>query len=134
MITTGLSSKIRPFIQDEELNKLLTTAIEKISDKYFTERTLALKELWDAFERLKTLYKDKDKKTSAKELVNAVSKGNTEISTWLNEEFVSLSKIGNSFNIRHSETDKTVITQTDFIEYLFSRMFSLINFCLKNLE
>ncbi|MDO5386301.1 MAG: hypothetical protein Q4F75_03420 [Pseudomonadota bacterium] len=52
----------RPFIQDEELNKLLTTAIEKISDKYFTERTLALKELWDAFERLKTLYKDKDKK------------------------------------------------------------------------
>lgn len=123
-----------PFRQDEELNKLITTAIEKISNKRFAERTLALKELWDAFERIKTQYIGKDKRASTNELIQNVSQNDPAMIKLLNEEFQCLRNIGNSFNIRHSETDKFVIDRDDCIEYLFQRMFALIMLCLRYLD
>jgi hypothetical protein len=46
-------------------------------------------------------------------------------------EASELTRIGNDFRIRHSETFKIPLTDPDQVDYLFQRMFSLICFLLK---
>ncbi len=45
-----------------------------------------------------------------------------------------LTKIGNEFQIRHFEVDKIEVKDEKHIDYLFYRMFSLIDLLLKELE
>jgi hypothetical protein len=45
-----------------------------------------------------------------------------------------LTDIGNSFMIRHTETNKTPITTSAQVDYLFHRLFSLILLLLRGLR
>ena len=86
--------------------------------------------MWDAWERLKTIEPGKDKKAQATALLARGSKEPNFLAR-LDKEAMELTEIGNKFMIRHTETDKTPITESAHVDYLFHRMFSLIRLLLK---
>ena len=90
-------------IDDHEFNKLVEQAFQ-----YYKEARIdtATEKIWDAFERIKTFYKQYDKKGSITKLIDIVSKNNAEYREMVEEEFTSLTKLGNDFRIRHHETNK----------------------------
>ena len=100
----------------------------------FSERKIALDKIWDAFERMKTYYIEKNKKQSVEELIQLVANKNSGIEQLINDEAKALTNIGNTFQIRHFETDKIEITDNKHIDYLFYRMISLIHLFLTELE
>lgn len=114
---------------DKELDSLINEAKER----FFIpkDKQIALEKLWDAFERIKT-YFGSNKKKSSNDLVGIASNGfNFEI---IENEFKLLTKIGNEYKIRHHETDKLEITTSKHIDYLFFRMLSLIDLCIKSIN
>ena len=114
---------------DQELDSLINEA----KDRFFIPRDkqIALEKLWDAFERIKT-YFGSNKKKSSSELVSIASDGfNFEI---IESEFKLLTKIGNEYKIRHHETDKLEVSRSKHIDYLFFRMLSLIDLCIKSIN
>ncbi|MBQ9214461.1 MAG: hypothetical protein IJ150_11060 [Bacteroidales bacterium] len=129
---------------EPELKKLLETANKKIKSKELSERKIALKELWDAFERIKTLKltdaqitatkePQKLKSSSIKELLKSItSNENDDLYTIIEKECTVLTTIGNNYGIRHSEKYQK-ITDSKTIDYLFFRMYSIIVLLLKGL-
>lgn len=114
-----------PMTKDEELNKLIGEAKERFFNS--GDRQIAIEKLWDAFERLKTFYYP-DKKHSTDVLINKLAIDlQREI---FDNEFDALTKIGNSYRIRHHETDKKPISVENQVKYLFFRMLALIDLSL----
>jgi hypothetical protein len=114
---------------DQELDSLINEA----KDRFFIpkDKQIALEKLWDAFERIKT-YFGSNKKKSSSELVSIASDGfNFEI---IESEFRLLTKIGNEYKIRHHETDKLEVSKSKHVDYLFFRMLSLIDLCIKSIN
>ena len=110
---------------DATLDGLLETAREKFVDPDPVVRREALEQLWDAWERLKTIEAGKDKKASAAALLDkAVSE--PHLRAVLEDEARSLTRIGNTFRIRHSETTQVEIGAHQQADYLFYRLFSLV--------
>ena len=93
-------------------------------------RRESLEKLWDAWERLKTLEPGRDKRESAGRLLDKAA-GEPTLRAKIEEEAIALTNIGNTFMIRHTETDKIPITDSAHIDYLFHRMFSMIRLLLK---
>ncbi|RCW89182.1 hypothetical protein DFQ08_1221 [Winogradskyella arenosi] len=52
----------------------------------------------------------------------------------IEDEFKLLTKIGNEYKIRHHETDKIEVSKSKHIDYLFFRMLSLIDLCIKSIN
>ena len=117
---------------DSKLNELLYEATRNIVLPKIEDRQRGLEKLWDAFERAKTFYGDKKK--SIDELLEYIAKGNGKFKDLLNVECKALSDIGNNFQIRHFETHVVEISDSDHIDYLFYRMFSMINLFMSVLE
>ncbi|MFC1553390.1 AbiJ-NTD4 domain-containing protein [candidate division KSB1 bacterium] len=116
--------------EDEELNKLLENAKEKIRKPEVAVRKEAVDKLWDAFERLKTLEKGKNKREKIETLLkNAIPEEN--IREFIDAEAIILTEYGNKFQIRHTETDTIPLERSEYIDYLFHRLFSLIAMLLK---
>ena len=111
---------------DIRINSLLNIAVTKFSDIKHNERMIGLQNLWQAFERLKSLL-DKDKKKSSEILVEKISDSNKEFKRVINDEFKNLTKYGNSFQIRHFEKTKIEIANISHLDYFFYRMMALIN-------
>lgn len=120
--------------EDEELDKLLQQAISKIKKSKFEERQIALERLWDAFERLKTIIKPDNKKESINQLLEKVSNNNQKFQEQLNKECNDLTAIGNNFMIRHFEKDKIAINDSQHLDYLFFRMYTLIRLLLTRIQ
>lgn len=132
----GLDSLINNLVvktSDKRLNELINIAIKDIKLPKKKNRIIALEKIWDAFERLKTFYNE-DKKYSAKKLVKEISKGTKGLEEEINKEFLTLTHIGNNYQIRHFETDKIEIESLEHIDYLFYRMICLINLSLKKIN
>lgn len=116
--------------EDEELNRLLELAREKFCDPDVKIRREAVEKLWDAWERLKTLEKGSDKKKQTAILfTKAIS--DPEFRKCIDEEAIALTKIGNDFAIRHTETNKVIISNSEDLDYLFHRLFALIQLLLR---
>lgn len=115
---------------DHNLDILLESARAKFLSPDPVVRRDALEKLWDAWERLKTLEPGQDKKDSISTLLDdAASEPN-----WrgrLEREAKELTSIGNSFNIRHSETTQTPLRADRDVDYLFHRLFALIQLLLR---
>ena len=139
-INRVISKTMEPLInkiyntQDTELNELVQLAHNKFILPKIEDRVHALEKIWDAFERMKTYYVEKNKKQSITELIQLVSNGNNEIEQLINDEASNLTKIGNDFQIRHFERGKIKITDNKHIDYLFYRMTSFIHLFLIKLE
>lgn len=110
-------------IDDNEFNKLVEQAFQ-----YYKEARIdtATEKIWDAFERIKTFYKQYDKKGSITKLIDIVSKNNAEYREMVEEEFTSLTKLGNDFRIRHYETNKKDICCKEHYDYLFHRCIAVL--------
>jgi len=116
--------------KDQELNRLLKLAREKFRDPDINIRREAVEKLWGAWERLKTLEPGPDKKKQIETLlVRAIPQ--LEFRERVSQEAINLTKIGNDFAIRHTETNKIVISEPEFLDYLFHRLFALIQMLLR---
>ena len=116
---------------DRELDRLLTSAQRKFLDPHPNTRQEALEALWDAWERLKTLDGQGDKKTGTRLMLDKAAGPTSPIfREALEAEARALTDIGNELRIRHSETDREVIARPEHADHLFYRMFSLIRLIL----
>lgn len=114
---------------DQTLNRILENARIKYINPNPDVRREALEKLWDAWERIKTLEIPNNKKLSIKQLLdNAATE--KHFRTLLEEESKTLTIIGNKFNIRHSEVTQTQIEYSEQVDYLFHRLFSMIQLLL----
>jgi hypothetical protein len=119
--------------EDPDLNRLLDTARTKFGDPDFHTRYDALKVLWDAFERLKTLEPPhEDKRASATALIARVSP-EAAVREMLDAEMrKDLNDIGNGFFIRHAGADQVSLQTSEEIDYLFHRLFAVIRLLLRS--
>jgi hypothetical protein len=128
---------------DAELNKLINEAFDNFLKVKIEDRIVAVEKIWDAFERMKTYYQEKNKKNSIEALIKEVSSGNDVMIEILDAEAVKLTDIGNGkredksntgLSIRHHETNKVNIDSNEHIDILFYRMVSYMQLFLKHLE
>src|SRR3954466_6711913 len=115
---------------DATLDNLMEGARQKFLNRSIDVRRESLEKLWDAWERLKTLEPGRDKSESAGRLLDKAAAEPT-FRARLEEEARALTSIGNTFMIRHTETDKIPVGDSVHIDYLFHRMFSMIRLLLK---
>lgn len=115
---------------DVHLDALLAAATQKFLHRDVTVRKESLEKLWDAWERLKTVEPGKDKRASAGALINKAS-SEPAFRDRLDREARELTDIGNAFMIRHTETDKVPIAESEHIDYLFHRLFALIRLLVR---
>lgn len=116
---------------DVETDRLLEIARRRIALPKAEDRQDALEKLWDAFERLKTLEPGADKRAQADALLDRAAAPGSSFRRVLAEEAMALTKIGNSFRIRHSETTQEALSSLDQVDYLFGRLFSFIRIVLR---
>ncbi|MBN3790097.1 hypothetical protein [Burkholderia sp. Ac-20353] len=114
---------------DRTLDNMLDECRAKFSDPNPLLRREALERLWDAWERLKSLA-DPDKKRSVKIILDAVAT-ESSLRVRLEAEAVELNGIGNSHLIRHSEISQRPVIDVDHVDYLFHRLFAMIQLMLK---
>ena len=81
--------------------------------------------MWDAWERIKTIEPGRDKKESAKKILDMAAT-EPKFRGLLEMDAQELTDIGNEFRIRHSETNKTEIQEVEQVDYLFHRMFAIV--------
>ena len=114
---------------DDELDRMLETARKKFLNPDEAIRREALDSLWDAWERLKG---DTDKKAQIKFLLDQIAGSSaSKFRETLEWEAKELTRIGNNFQIRHSERNQERLTRSEHIDYLFHRLFALIQVILK---
>jgi hypothetical protein len=121
-------------IGEAGLKELIEQAALLYNSGNLLDKQLAVEKLWDAFERLKTYYFSLDKKKSVEKLVSEMSNENDKYKELFNEEFRKLTDIGNHFCIRHHETDKVDIIDSNYYNYLFQRCFALVDLALRYLK
>ena len=117
---------------DGELDRMLETARCKFFNSDEAIRREALKSLWDAWERLKTLGDGLDKKAQITSLLDHIAGSSSpKFREALEKEAKELTKIGNNFQIRHSEQNQERLARNEHVDYLFHRLFALIQAILK---
>lgn len=121
-------------IKEQGTKELLQEALALYRSHDSNASRDAVEKLWDAFERLKTYYAQMDKKTSSKTIINDMADGSSDYISLFEEEFQKLTKIGNSFRIRHHETNKIDITDRRYYDYFFNRCLSLIALAVQYLK
>lgn len=115
---------------DADLDLLLESARTKYLDPDSNVRRESLEKLWDAWERLKSIEPDKDKKSSVEALLNKAA-AELRFRDRLDKEARELTDIGNKFRIRHSETNRAPLELSEHVDYLFHRLFALIRLFLR---
>ena len=116
---------------DDELDRLLTAAQRKFLDYHPDSRQEALEALWDAWERLKTLDGQGDKKATTKLMLDTTAgEQSPQFRDALEREADELRTVGNSLRIRHSETTQEALAWPEHADYLFYRLFSLTRLVL----
>lgn len=116
---------------DAELDRMLETARGKFLNPAESTRREALEKLWDAWERLKTIELGKNKSSQVKALLDRTAgSSGTKFRQMLESEASELTRIGNTFQIRHSETSQEPLRSSYHVDYLFQRLFSLARLLL----
>ena len=115
---------------DEETDRLLRIARQRIVLPRDGDRRDALEKLWDAFERIKTIESDGNKRAQADRLLDRTT-SSPRFREFLGQEAKALTEIGNSLRIRHSETTQERVRTLEQIDYLFHRMFSFLRLVLR---
>jgi len=116
--------------KDNTLNQMLEDSRKKFLNPDPVVRRESIERLWDCWERIKTLEKPNDKKASITLLLNKATT-QKDVREMLEEEAKKLTDIGNSFHIRHTEIQQTLISDSHIIDYLFHRLFCMIMLVLK---
>lgn len=118
-----------PTSGDAALDSLLQDACLKFKDPAPKARAEATEKLWDAWERLKSLDVQGNKRLSVARLLDRASPEPT-FRAYLEDEAKLLTEIGNTFHIRHFETNKVSLSQPEQFDYFFHRLYALMHFLL----
>ncbi|WLF99715.1 hypothetical protein Q5698_23420 (plasmid) [Brucella intermedia] len=111
---------------DSELDQLLDKSRRKFLDADLDIRRESLEALWDAWERLKTR-NGLAKKAGISSLLDSLSGPNSPLlRAALEQDAAALTDLGNQLRIRHSETDREAITSHSQVDYLYHRLFALV--------
>lgn len=102
---------------------MVTEARVRFTSRNPADVRIALEKLWDSFERLKTLGAGSSKKQKVENLLASVA--DEPMRSFLNDEAIALTKIGNTMHIRHSETDQSLLSASE-VDYVFVRMSALL--------
>ncbi len=105
------------------LDRRLARAIEKFKSPDPIEREEALEKLWDAWDELKTIHARKPNGIEA--LIAEVAE-HPRYRQEVNSDGLATTKIGNDFQIRHTETDRVPLEGSSQVDYFFGRLFNLI--------
>lgn len=117
---------------DSDLDTMLETARRKFLDPDESVRRESLEKLWDAWERVKTVEPGSDKLARVTILLDRAAGSNgSGFRQMLETEAREVTNIGNSFQIRHSETTQEALTSSNHVDYLFHRLFALIRLVLR---
>ncbi|CAN7177335.1 hypothetical protein [Rhizobium sp. LjRoot258] len=115
---------------DTQTDSLLEYARSHFLSPKLGDRRDAMEKLWDSFERMKTLEPGTDKRAQAEALLDRAAVPGTPMRHALAEEAKTLTTIGNSFRIRHSEVTQVPIDRSEQLDWLFVRMFSFLRLLL----
>ncbi|MEO6148020.1 MAG: hypothetical protein ABIT70_13475 [Sulfuriferula sp.] len=138
--STGQIVRLAPAILRESLSsgifrtgdRALDTMLEDSRVKFLNPnpaiRRESLERLWDCWERLKSL-ENPNKKLSVEALL-AKASPDCAFRAALNTEAQALTDIGNSFHIRHAEVSQTAVTDSAHVDYLFHRLYCMIQLLL----
>ncbi|MGD0786268.1 MAG: hypothetical protein ABR969_10715 [Sedimentisphaerales bacterium] len=118
---------------DTTLDEMLEESRKKFLNPDIVVRREALERLWDSWERIKTLDDPANKKQSVLSLIKRAS-ADDNFRSMLNNEAKSLTGIGNTFHIRHTEVSQIRLKDSKHIDYLFHRLFALIQLLLNSLN
>lgn len=110
---------------DDLLNELLATAVSEFRSRRPGSRERAVKELWDAWERLKSAASPKNKSESVRVIIERAT-ASPAVQGVLADDAQALTRIGNAFRIRHSEVGTHELPDDVDAEYLFHRLLNLI--------
>ncbi|WP_240230055.1 hypothetical protein [Devosia lacusdianchii] len=116
---------------DTELDRLIEDARQKYLAPKLDVRREAVECLWDAFERVKTLL-DPDKRAGVKALLDLAARA-PGMRTVLETDAKALTEIGNQLQIRHYETNQEKIVSSEEVDYVFHRMFALLQLLVRSL-
>ena len=142
MLSTGRIVRVLPPVLGEDLKRtifrtgdrtldnMLDECRAKFSDRNPLLRREALERLWDGWERLKSLADPGDKKRSIKIILDATAT-EPSLRARLEGEATELNSIGNSHLIRHSEVNQVPVIDVDQVDYLFHRLFAMIQLVLR---
>ena len=142
MLSTGRIMRVLPPVLGDDLkrttfrsgDRTLDNMLEECRTKFFDRNPLvrreALERLWDAWERLKSLADPGDKKRSIKIILDATA-AEPFLRSRLEAEAIELTAIGNSHFIRHSEVNQVAVIDVDHVDYLFHRLFAMIQLMLR---
>ena len=115
-----------------ELDQILESARRKYSNPRAEIRREALLELSDAWERLKTTGQGTNKADQITSLLDdAAGLTYPKFRERLETDAKELTSIGNNHQIRHSELTQEKVESSAHIDYLFHRLFSMIQLILK---
>lgn len=142
MLTSGRIVRVLPLVIGEALQRtafdsgdrtldlLLEESRTKFTDRNPLVRREALERLWDAWERLKSLADPADKKRSVQMILDAVT-SEPNLRARLEAEARELNDVGNSHLIRHYEVQQVPVIDVDHVDYLFHRLFAMIQLMLR---
>ena len=117
---------------DSTMDRLLAEAREKVLEPDPVARRDALMDIWGAWERLKTLYGSGDKKAKTTFMLDvAAGNSSSKLRQYLESDAQQLTKIGNDLFIRHTETDQEELTDEAHIDYLFHRLYAMVDLVLR---
>lgn len=120
-------------VHEQGTKELLKDAVALYKTPNPAARQDSVEKIWDALERLKTYYTTLGKKRSSEKIVNDMANGHDAFVDLFNAEFRALTDIGNTYRIRHHETNKIDIIDIRYYDYLFNRCLSLIALAIQYL-
>lgn len=123
-----LKDSIKLF-SNETVNSQIEEAWEYILKPKLSDKQTGLEKLWDAYAGIKTL-DDQDTKNSIEARIAKICNGTENpFFHYVNTEAQRQSILGNTpFKIRHFETTKIEIENSDFMDLLFYQLLALICF------
>ena len=117
---------------DGDLDRMLETARQKFRDPDEDTRREALNELWRAWERLKTVGRGSNKAEQVQSLLDdTAGPASPKFRAELERDASALTEIGNQFEIRHSEVTQERLAQGAHVDYVFHRLFAMIQMILR---
>ncbi len=140
----GIIERLAPPVLREELisahfqsgDATLDALLEDARRKFFSPRKEtrgeALEKLWDAWERLKTTGEGSGKKEQINSLLDgAAGTISPQFRQHLEADAKELTDLGNNLQIRHFEVGKEMIYRSEHIDYLFHRLFNMVQIIIR---
>jgi len=114
---------------DSHLKRLIERALDNFYERTGKKKLDGLRNLVDAFERLKTL-ENSDKKKSIDIIMKKISY-TSDIIPCFDSHFGKMTELANKYTIRHHEKDKITLEDESLIDFLFYSYYNLIRLILE---